>query len=102
LQFGLASVIEAIRRNPGKYNNLLVINASSLSTSTATQDLPLSHIDAYRDMILDESHRLYDRLVKHFTNSIMDNIAGTSSKSSLSSTFPRLQNQSDTQSIEKL
>jgi hypothetical protein len=35
LQFGLASVIEAIRQNPDKYNNLLVINASSSSTSTA-------------------------------------------------------------------
>ena len=34
------------------------------------------HIEGYKDMILDEAHRLYDRLLKHLTNSIMDNIAG--------------------------
>jgi hypothetical protein len=33
LQFALASVIEAIRRNPDKYNNLLICNSSSSSTA---------------------------------------------------------------------
>lgn len=37
LQFALASVIEAIRRNPGKYNNLLVSNASLSSKAIPTQ-----------------------------------------------------------------
>ena len=33
LQFILAAVIEAIRRNPNKYNNLLICNSSSPSTA---------------------------------------------------------------------
>jgi hypothetical protein len=99
LQFTLASVIEAIRRNPDKYNNLLAINTSSSSTSA--QDL-LSHIEEYRDMILDESKTVYDRLLKHFINSIMDNTDGplSSSGRTLSSTFPSLSNQRDIHSIE--
>ena len=58
LQFALASVIESIRRNPDKYNNLLASNTSRLSTSTPAQDSLLSHIEGYKDMILDESKRL--------------------------------------------
>jgi hypothetical protein len=88
LQFVLASLIEAIRRNLDKYNYLLSYNVPSSG--------PLSYIESYNNMILDESNRLYDRLLKFLTNSIMDNVAGTSSKSSLSSTLPRLSNQSDT------
>jgi hypothetical protein len=38
LQFALASVIKAIRRNPDKYNNLLVSNTSLSSISTPAQD----------------------------------------------------------------
>jgi hypothetical protein len=89
LQFALASVIEAIRRNPEKYNNLLVSNTSLSSTSTPTQDSLLSHIEGYKEIILDESNRLYDKLVKYLTKSIMDNAVGgsSSSNSSLSSTF---------------
>jgi chromosome segregation ATPase len=37
LQFAVASVIEAIRRNPGKYNNLLMSNTSSSSSSIPIQ-----------------------------------------------------------------
>src|SRR5919112_518954 len=95
LQFALASIIEAMRRNPDKYNNLLVSNTSS---STPAQHLLLSHIEYYKDIILDEANRLYDMLLKYLTNSIMDNIAGASpsSNSSFSSTFPRPSNQSNT------
>ena len=95
LQFALASVIEAVRINPDKYNNLLVNNTSS---STPAQHLLLSHIEYYKDIILDEANRLYDMLLKYLTNSIMDNIAGASpsSNSSFSSTFPRPSNQSNT------
>ena len=41
-------------------------------------------------MILNEDNRLYDLLVKHFTNTIMDIAVGasSSSNSSLSSTLP--------------
>ena len=55
LQFSLASIIEAIKRNLSKYNNLLVGNTSS---SIPAQDLLLPHIEDYNDMILDESKRL--------------------------------------------
>jgi hypothetical protein len=49
-------------------------------------------------MILDEANRLYDRLLHHFTNSIIDNAAGASSLSDpkLSSMFSRPSNQGDT------
>jgi transposase len=104
LQFALASVIEAIRGNLGKCNNLLVCNTSSSSTSTAAHDLSLSHIDAYKDMILDEAKELYDKLLEYFTNSIMDNAVGSSSSSDskLSSTFNLSPyNQRDTHIIEE-
>ena len=96
MQFAFASVIEAIIRNPDKYNDILVCNTPLSSTSMPAQQLTLSlHIESYKDMILDEDNRLYDLLVKHFTNTIMDNAVGaSSSNSSLSSTFP-LSNQSD-------
>jgi hypothetical protein len=75
LQFALASVIEAIRRNPDKYNSLIFndTSASSTLTSIPAQGSILSHIEDYRDMILEEAKRLYDSLLHHFTNSIMDN-----------------------------
>jgi hypothetical protein len=41
LQFALASIIEAIRRNPDKYNDLLVGNVSLSSTMAANQSPPL-------------------------------------------------------------
>ena len=82
LQFAVASVIEAIRRNPDKYNNLLVSNTSS--TLTPAQDLLLSHIEDYRDILLDEANRLYDMLLKHLTNTIMDNADDAPSNSTVS------------------
>jgi predicted HTH domain antitoxin len=89
LQFALASIIEAMRRNPDKYNNLLVSNASP--SSILGQDSLPSHIYGYRDIILDEANRLYDRLLNYFTNSIMDNAVGVSSSNySPSSAFPKL------------
>ena len=97
LQFALASIIESIRRNPDKYNDHLVGNASLSSTMAANQSL-LSNIEDYKDMILDEAKRLYDRLVKHFINSIMDNTddKSYSSDPKLSSTFARPSNLGDT------
>jgi len=92
LQFALASVFEAIRRNPDKYNNLLVNNTST-STSTPAQGSLLSHIGRYRDMILEEANGLYDSLLHHLTNSIMDNAGAFSSSNPIlslpqSSSFP--------------
>jgi hypothetical protein len=77
MQFALASVIEAIRRNVDKYNNILAHNMQSSSSTTTmpTQQSSPFHIDDFKDIILDEANRLYDRLLNHFTNSIMDNAA---------------------------
>ena len=53
---------------------------------------------AYNDLILEEANWLYNSLLHHFTNSVMDNIVGVSSfmrLPKLSSTFPNLSNQRD-------
>jgi len=86
LQFPLTSVFESIRRNPGKPDNLVFNyrSTSSTLTSTPAQDSLLSHIEGYRDMILDESTRLYDMLLTHLTNTIMDNADGAPSNSTVS------------------
>jgi hypothetical protein len=96
LQFSLAALIESIRRNPDKYNDLLVGNASL--SSTPTQYSLLSHIEGCKDAILEAADKLYDILLKHFTNSIMDNAVGSSSSSDpkLSSMFPRPSNLGNT------
>ncbi len=68
LHFALASVIEAIRRNSGKYNDLIVDNASL--SSVPIQQSSLQHIEDYRDMILDEANRLYDTVQNDVTSQI--------------------------------
>jgi hypothetical protein len=46
LQFALAYIIEAIRRNPDKYNDLLAYNISSSTITVPTQEaLPLHNED---------------------------------------------------------
>lgn len=67
LQFSLASVIEALRSDPDKYNNLLYHDMSFLST-ISTQPL---HIDHYKDFMLDESDNIYDTTVKRLANRIV-------------------------------
>ena len=102
MQFALASIIEAIRRNPDKYNNLL---AHDTISSTTQQSLPL-HIEGYKDMILEETDKFYNILVKDFINRIMDNAVGASSNPTLllpqssSSTFPNQPNHTDIYGIE--
>ena len=104
LQFALASVIEAIRRNPDKYNSLIFndTSASSTLTSIPAQGSILSHIEDYRGMILEEAKRLYDSLLHHFTNSIMDNAVGaySSSDTKLSCMFPNRSSQRDIDRID--
>jgi hypothetical protein len=92
LQFALASIIEAFRRSPDKYNNILFSNISSSTTTLTQEPLPL-HNEDYKNTILDEAKRLYDRLLKYFTDSIMDNAVGISSSSS---TYPNSFDQNDT------
>ena len=107
LQFALASIIEAIRRNPDKNNNLLLSDTLSPRTLPAQQSLS-SHIVGYKEMILDKANRLYDSLLHHLTNSIMDNIGGSTCSSNptqlspqSSCTFPNLANQNDTHRKEE-
>ena len=40
-------------------------------------------------MILDEANRLYDILMKHLTNSIVDNVGGAASSSSHTLSLPQ-------------
>jgi hypothetical protein len=58
-------VIEAIRRNPNKYNSLPYHDMST-TTMPAQHSSPPLHIEGYRDMIVDEAKRLNDRLLKYF------------------------------------
>jgi hypothetical protein len=89
LQFALASIIEALRRNPGKYNHLLKYNISSTTITTTTQEtLPL-HNEDYKTMILEESYKLYNELIKELVNRIMSSVNPL--KTSLSLSSPNLQ-----------
>ena len=92
LQFALASIIEVIRRNPDKYNDLLSCKMSS-STAMPAQQSPSWHIEDYRDMILDQANRLYNELIKELVNRIMS--AVNPLKTSLSSSSPNLQRLSE-------
>jgi len=74
VQFALASVIEAIRRNPDIYNNLLAYNTSSTSTTTPTQEMLPLHNEDYKTMILEESDKLYNELVKELVNRVMSSV----------------------------
>jgi hypothetical protein len=99
LQFALAIIIEALRRNPDKYNDLLIDNTS---TTIPTQQSPSSHVESYRDMILDEANRLHDTLLKYFTDSIMNNAAfKIMSLPLLPAKLPSQHNDSDSHRIEE-
>ncbi len=74
LQFALASIIETLRRNHGKYNNNLLTHNISSSTTIPTQErLPL-HNEDYKTMILEESDKLYNELIKELVNRIMSSV----------------------------
>ncbi len=68
LQFAIASVVEAIRRNPDKYNNLLVCSSSSSSTAIiSTQQSSLPHYnEEYNATILEVADKLYNKLIIEF------------------------------------
>jgi hypothetical protein len=90
LQFALASVIEALRRNPDKYNNLLVCNLSSSSAiiSTKQSSSPPHYDEECNAMILEVADKLYNTLLKQLVSTIMDNTTAefknSSSQSKLS------------------
>jgi hypothetical protein len=67
LEFALASVIEALRRNPDKHNNLLLCNWSSPSRAiiSTQQSSSRPHYDEeYNAMILEVADKLYSTLLK--------------------------------------
>ncbi|MDP8940907.1 MAG: hypothetical protein M3M84_00015 [Thermoproteota archaeon] len=76
LQFASALVIEAIRRNPDKYNNLLVYNAFSSSrviiSAQQSSSQPYHHNEDYNAMILEVDDRLYNALLKQLVCRIVD------------------------------
>jgi hypothetical protein len=90
LQFVLASVIEAIRRNPNKYNNLLICNSSSSSKAIiSTQESSSPHYDEeYNAMILEVADKLYNSLLKQLVITIMDNTTAEFKTSSSQSKIP--------------
>ena len=70
LQFALASIIETLRRNPDKYNNLLICTSSSSSTAIiSTQQSSSPHYDEeYNAMILEVADKLYNTLLKQLVS----------------------------------
>jgi hypothetical protein len=91
LHFAIASVIEAIRRNPNKYNNLLICNWSSSSTaiiSTQQSSSPPHYDEEYNAMILEVADKLYNTLLKHLISTIIDNTTAEFKNSSSQSKLP--------------
>jgi predicted transcriptional regulator len=91
LQFALASVIEALRRNPDKYNNLLVSNTLSSSTAiTSAQQVssPSQYDEKYNAMILEVADKLYNTVLKQLVSTIMDNTSAEHKSSSSQSKLP--------------
>ena len=85
LQFALALVIEALRRNPDKYNNLLVCNAFSWSTaiiSVQQASSQLHYNEDYNAIILDVADKLYSTLLKQLVDTIMEILLQNLSSSS--------------------
>jgi hypothetical protein len=96
LQFALAAVIEAIRRNPGKYNNILLYNMPSSSSSCSSssliplptqQSLPF-HIESYKNMIIEISEKLYNILVKELLSRTVISIVDIKTSSYHQSSSP--------------
>jgi hypothetical protein len=89
LQFSLASIIEAMRRNPGKYNNILVCNSSSSSTAIISaqqsSSQPEHYDEEYNAMILEVAEKLYNTLLKQLVSTIMDKTTAELKSQSLQS-----------------
>ena len=82
LQFVLASVIEAIRRNPELYNFVIYDNSNntpisygsdypSLMLSGRRQQQQQSFNDSYTAVILEEAEKLYNELTTELTNIVI-------------------------------
>jgi hypothetical protein len=94
LQFALASVIEAIRRNPDKCNNILLYNMPSSSCSSSslipipTQESLPFHIESYKNMIIEISEKLYNILVKELLSRTIISIVDIKTSSYHQSSSP--------------
>jgi hypothetical protein len=82
LHFAIASVIEALRRNPDKYNNLLVYNMPSAIISMQQSSSSPHYDEEYNAMILEVADKLYNALVKQLVSTIMDDTTAESKNSS--------------------
>jgi hypothetical protein len=102
LQFALAAIVEAFRRNPGKYNNnLLAYNTSSSPPSPIQEPQPL-HNEDYKTMILEESYKLYNELTKELVNRIKSSVNPLKTSLSSSSNLQRLPASPDTYRKEQV
>jgi hypothetical protein len=88
------SIIEAMRRNPEKYNNLIVCNSSSSSSSASiisaqqSSSQPGYYDEEYNAIILEVADKLYSTLLKQPVSTIMDNTAAELKSSSSQSKLP--------------
>src|SRR5215204_4047978 len=68
LKLAVASVLESISQDPDKRN--FVINGNQYYGGQYAASHP--HIDAYRSLILDEAHKLFELMAGDLTNSIIN------------------------------
>jgi hypothetical protein len=68
LKLAVVSVLESIRQDPGKYNFLINSNQYYLGPHAVSNP----YIDAYRTMILDESHKLFELIARNLTSEIVN------------------------------
>lgn len=68
LKLAVASVLESIIQNPDKYNFLLNSNQYNGGQYGASHP----YIDAYRSLILDEAHKLFELMARDLTSGIVN------------------------------
>jgi cell division protein FtsL len=68
LKLAVASVLESLRQDPDKYNLLIKSNQYYLGPYAASNP----HIDAYRNVILDESQKLFELIARNLTSGIVN------------------------------
>ena len=68
LKLAVVSILESIRQNPDRYKFLINSNQYYLGPHAASYP----YIDAYRTMILDESHKLFELMARNLTNEIIN------------------------------
>ena len=82
-----------MRRNPEKYNNLIVCNSSSSSSASIisaqqSSSQPGYYDEEYNAIILEVADKLYSTLLKQLVSTIMDNTTAELKSSSSQSKLP--------------